>query len=197
MSEIAKLVGRLPRGIGLEWTGISIQEQEQGAQAPALYTLSILVVFLCLRDFWRLDHSALGDAGDPPGGGRSLAGGQAAGVLQRYLLPGRHAHDHRPVGKNAILIVQFAHEAGARGVTPRDAAMQAARLRLRPILMTSLAFIAGVLPLAVSTGPGAGSQNDIGTGVIGGMVSATILAVFFVPFFYVAVRRGYRRSLNP
>jgi len=99
--------------------------------------------------------------------------------------------------KNAILIVQFAHEARARGVSPRDAAMQAARLRLRPILMTSLAFVAGVLPLAVSTGPGAGSQNDIGTGVIGGMISATVLAVFFVPFFYVAVRGGYRAPRAP
>jgi multidrug efflux pump subunit AcrB len=95
--------------------------------------------------------------------------------------------------KNAILIVEFAYEAERDGASVVDAALEAAALRLRPILMTSLAFIAGVTPLALSNGAGAGSQNDIGTGVIGGMLSATVLAVFLVPLFYVAVRGGFRR----
>jgi multidrug efflux pump len=98
--------------------------------------------------------------------------------------------------KNAILIVEFAVTAEKRGVAPFDAAMQAARTRLRPILMTSLAFIAGVFPLAIATGAGAGSQNDIGTGVIGGMLAATILAIFFVPIFFVLVRGGLK-TLRP
>jgi multidrug efflux pump len=198
MSEIARLVGRLPHGIGLEWTGISIQEQEAGAQAPALYALSILVVFLCLAglyESWTVPLSVM--LVIPLG---------VVGALLAAKLRGFYDDIYFQVGmlttiglsaKNAILIVQFAHEARGLGATPREAAMQAARLRLRPILMTSLAFIAGVLPLAVSTGPGAGSQNDIGTGVIGGMISATVLAVFFVPFFYVAVRRGYGPPRNP
>jgi len=95
--------------------------------------------------------------------------------------------------KNAILIVQFAVEAQTRGDSPHDAAVEAARLRLRPILMTSLAFIAGVMPLAISNGAGAASQNDIGTGVIGGMLSATALAIFFVPLFYEIVRGGFNK----
>jgi multidrug efflux pump len=99
--------------------------------------------------------------------------------------------------KNAILIVQFADEAEKRGATPTEAALEAARLRLRPILMTSLAFIAGVFPLAISTGAGAGSQNDIGTGVIGGMLTATVLAIFFVPMFFVGVRSIFRTRARP
>ncbi len=99
--------------------------------------------------------------------------------------------------KNAILIVQFADEAEKGGATPREAALEAARLRLRPILMTSLAFIAGVFPLAISTGAGAGSQNDIGTGVIGGMLAATTMAIFFVPLFFVGVRGLFRGRAKP
>jgi len=198
MKEVVKLIGRLPRGLGYEWTGISVQEQEAGAQAPALYALSILVVFLCLAglyESWTVPLSVM--LVIPLG---------VVGALLAAKLRGFYDDIYFQVGmlttiglsaKNAILIVQFAHEARGRGVPPRDAAIQAARLRLRPILMTSLAFIAGVLPLAISTGPGAGSQNDIGTGVIGGMISATVLAVFFVPFFYLGVRGGYRRGGAP
>jgi multidrug efflux pump subunit AcrB len=193
MSEIAKLAGRLPRGIGFDWTGISIQERESGAQAPALYGLSILVVFLCLAGLYESWSAPLAVMLVIPLG--------VVGALIAAKLRGFYNDIYFQVGmlttiglaaKNAILIVQFAHEAQARGVGPRDAAIQGARLRLRPILMTSLAFIAGVLPLAISTGPGAGSRNDIGTGVIGGMISATLLAVFFTPFFYLAVRGGGR-----
>jgi multidrug efflux pump len=198
MSEITRLIGKLPHGLGFEWTGISIQERESGAQAPALYTLSILVVFLCLAglyESWTVPLSVM--LVIPLG---------VVGALLAAKLRGFYDDIYFQVGmlttiglaaKNAILIVQFAHEAAARGVPAREAAIQAARLRLRPILMTSLAFIAGVLPLAISTGPGAGSQNDIGTGVIGGMISATVLAVFFVPFFYLVVRRSLRAPAIP
>jgi hydrophobe/amphiphile efflux-1 (HAE1) family protein len=195
MSEIAGLVARLPRGVGMEWTGISIQERESGAQAPALYTLSLLVVFLCLAGLYESWTVPLAVMLVIPLG--------VVGALAAAKLRGFYDDIYFQVGmlttiglsaKNAILIVQFAHEARGRGVGPRDAAIQAARLRLRPILMTSLAFVAGVLPLAISTGPGAGSRNDIGTGVIGGMVSATLLAVFFTPFFYLAVRGRTARA---
>jgi multidrug efflux pump len=197
MSEITKLVDRLPRGIGFDWTGISIQERESGTQAPALYGLSILVVFLCLAGLYESWTTPLAVMLVIPLG--------VVGALIAAKLRGFYDDIYFQVGmlttiglaaKNAILIVQFAHEAVARGLPPREAAIQAARLRLRPILMTSLAFIAGVLPLAISTGPGAGSQNDIGTGVIGGMISATLLAVFFTPFFYLAVRGRWRRAAS-
>jgi hydrophobe/amphiphile efflux-1 (HAE1) family protein len=195
MNEIARLVGKLPHGIGLEWTGISTQEQESGAQAPALYGLSILVVFLCLAGLYESWSAPLSVMLVIPLG--------VVGALLAAKLRGFYNDVYFQVGmlttiglsaKNAILIVQFAHEAALRGMRPREAAMLAARLRLRPIVMTSMAFIAGVLPLAISSGPGAGSQNDIGTGVIGGMISATLLAVFFVPLFYLTVRGRLRAS---
>ncbi len=194
MSEVVKLIGRLPQGIGYEWTGISVQEQEAGAQAPALYALSILVVFLCLAglyESWSVPLSVL--LVIPLGVVGALLAAKTRGFYNDIYFQVGMLTTMGLAAKNAILIVQFAHEAQARGVGAREAAMQGARLRLRPILMTSLAFIAGVLPLAISTGPGAGSQNDIGTGVIGGMISATALAIFFVPFFYLVVRRGYSR----
>jgi multidrug efflux pump len=198
MSEISRLIGKLPRGVGFEWTGISVQEQESGAQAPALYALSILVVFLCLAGLYESWSVPLAVMLVIPLG--------VVGALLAAKLRGFYDDIYFQVGmlttiglsaKNAILIVQFAHEAQGRGAPARDSAIQAARLRLRPILMTSLAFVAGVLPLALSTGPGAGSQNDIGTGVVGGMISATLLAIFFVPFFYLVVRRGRRAPAEP
>jgi multidrug efflux pump len=198
MAEMQKLIGKLPLGIGYEWTGISYQERLSGAQAPALYGISILVVFLCLAalyESWTIPLSVM--LVIPLG---------VVGALLAATLRGFYNDVYFQVGllttiglsaKNAILIVQFADEAEKRGATPVEAAMQAARLRLRPILMTSLAFIAGVFPLAIATGAGAGSQNDIGTGVIGGMVSATILAIFFVPMFFVGVRTIFRPRARP
>ena len=198
MAEIQKLISRLPLGIGYEWTGISYQEKLSGAQAPALYGISILVVFLCLAalyESWSIPLSVM--LVIPLG---------IVGALTAATLRGLYNDVYFQVGllttiglsaKNAILIVQFADEAEKRGASPREAALQAARLRLRPILMTSLAFIAGVLPLAVSTGAGAGSQNDIGTGVIGGMLTATVLAIFFVPLFFVGVRSMFRTRARP
>jgi multidrug efflux pump len=194
-SEIAKLVDKLPTGIGFDWTGLSLQEREAGAQAPMLYALSILVIFLSLAalyESWSIPVSVM--LVIPLG---------VLGALAAAFLRGFHNDIYFQVGmlttiglsaKNAILIVQFADEAEKRGATPLEAAMEAARLRLRPILMTSLAFIAGVFPLAISTGAGAGSQNDIGTGVIGGMLSATLLAIFFVPLFFILVRGLFRKG---
>ena len=198
MAEVQKLVGKLPLGIGFEWTGISYQEKLSGAQAPALYGISILVVFLCLAalyESWTIPLSVM--LVIPLG---------IVGALLAATLRGFNNDVYFQVGllttiglsaKNAILIVQFADEAENRGAAPLDAALQAARLRLRPILMTSLAFIAGVFPLAISTGAGAGSQNDIGTGVIGGMLAATVLAVFFGPMFFVGVRSIFRTRARP
>jgi len=198
MKEMEKLATRLPKGIGYEWTGLSYQERLSGAQAPALYGLSILVVFLCLAalyESWSIPLSVI--LVIPLG---------VVGALMAASLRGFYNDIYFQVGllttiglsaKNAILIVQFADEAEKRGETARDAAMEAARLRLRPILMTSLAFVAGVFPLAISTGAGAASQNDIGTGVVGGMLSATVMAIFFVPLFFVGVRRFFRRRTTP
>ena len=195
MAEIAQLAARLPRGIGYQWTGLSLQEQQSGAQAPALYSLSILVIFLCL--------AALYESWSVPMAVMLVIPLGVVGALLAATLRGFNNDIYFQVGmlttiglsaKNAILIVQFADEAERKGMDPRQAALEAARLRLRPIIMTSMAFVAGVFPLAISTGAGAGSQNDIGTGVIGGMISATILAIFFVPLFFVFVRGGFRRK---
>jgi multidrug efflux pump len=189
MKEMEKLVAQLPGGVGLEWVGLSYQERLSGDQAPALYALSLLVVFLCLAalyESWSVPISVLMVV--PLG---------IVGAVLASTLRGLNNDIYFQVGllttiglsaKNAILIVEFAEAAERGGKTPLEAAKEAARLRLRPILMTSLAFIAGVMPLAISTGAGAGSQNDIGTGVIGGMLTATILAIFMVPLFFVLVR---------
>jgi multidrug efflux pump len=195
MDEMETLAKKLPPGIGYEWTGLSYQERLSGAQAPALYALSLLVVFLCLAalyESWTIPVSVM--LVIPLG---------IAGALIAATLRGLYNDIYFQVGllttmglsaKNAILIVEFAVAAEKSGATPFAAAMEAAKLRLRPILMTSLAFIAGVFPLAISTGAGAGSQNDIGTGVIGGMLAATILAIFFVPLFFVLVRGLFKRQ---
>ncbi len=198
MDEMETLAKQLPKGIGFEWTGLSYQERLSGSQAPALYALSLLVVFLCLAalyESWAIPVSVM--LVIPLG---------VIGALIAATLRGLYNDIYFQVGllttiglsaKNAILIVEFAVAAEKGGASPMDAAIEAAKLRLRPILMTSLAFIAGVFPLAVSTGAGAGSQNDIGTGVIGGMVAATVLAIFFVPIFFVLVRGAFKDGRNP
>ncbi|MEI9994284.1 MAG: efflux RND transporter permease subunit [Rhizomicrobium sp.] len=194
MDEVERLFKQLPAGVGLEWTGLSYQERQAGAQTYALYGISVLVVFLLLAalyESWSIPLSVM--LVIPLG---------IVGAILAATLRGLYNDIYFQVGllttmglaaKNAILIVEFAVDAQKRGASVRDAALEGARLRLRPILMTSLAFIAGVIPLAISTGAGAASQNDIGTGVIGGMLSATILAIFFVPLFYEIVRGGLRR----
>jgi multidrug efflux pump len=192
MNEVEKLFKQLPKGIGLEWTGLSYQERQAGSQTYALYGISVLVVFLLL--------AALYESWSIPLAVMLMIPLGIVGAVLAATLRGLYNDIYFQVGllttmglsaKNAILIVEFAVDAQKRGESVRDAALEGARLRLRPILMTSLAFIAGVIPLAVSTGAGAASQNDIGTGVVGGMLSATILAIFFVPLFYEIVRSGF------
>ena len=188
MDAMEKMVAKLPRGVGSEWTGLSLQEQAAGAQAPLLYGLSILVVFLCL--------AALYESWSIPAAVVLVLPLGVVGALVAASLRGLYNDIYFQVGllttmglaaKNAILIVEFALDGVKRGMGAAEAAIHAARQRLRPILMTSLAFMAGVFPLATSTGAGAGSQNDIGTGVIGGMLSATAFAIFFTPLFFVLV----------
>jgi multidrug efflux pump subunit AcrB len=184
------IVSQLPAGIGSEWSGLSYEEKISGANAPALYAISLLVVFLCLAalyESWSIPASVmlvvpLGVLGAVIATlGRGLANDVffQVGLLTTVGLS----------AKNAILIVEFAKELHERGASVFDAALQAARMRLRPILMTSLAFILGVLPLAIAHGAGAGGQIAIGTAVIGGMVSATVLAILFVPLFFVLIAR--------
>jgi multidrug efflux pump subunit AcrB len=193
MDEMEKLVGKLPKGIGYEWTGQSLQEKLSGGQAPLLYALSILVVFMCL--------AALYESLTIPMAVLLVIPLGVVGALLAASLRGFYNDVYFQVGllttiglsaKNAILIVEFANDAEKAGKTPIEAAIIASRQRLRPILMTSIAFIAGVFPLAISTGAGSGGQNDIGTGVIGGMFAATVLAIFLVPLFFVLVRGGLR-----
>jgi multidrug efflux pump len=186
MTELAQQVG----GVGVDWSGLSYQERLSGGQAPMLYGISLLVVFLCLAalyESWSVPFSVL--LVIPLG---------VIGATLAVALRGLTNDVFFQVGllttmglsaKNAILIVEFAEAAEKRGKSPIDAALEAARLRLRPILMTSLAFMFGVFPLAIATGAGAHSRVDIGTAVIGGMVTATLLAIFFVPMFFVLVRR--------
>jgi multidrug efflux pump len=195
MSEIQKLAAKLPNGIGYEWTGLSFQERLAGSQAPFLYAISILVVFLSLAalyESWSIPVSVIMVV--PLG---------VLGALIAATLRGLSNDVYFQVGllttvglsaKNAILIVEFARDLQARGMTGIEAAVEAARLRLRPILMTSMAFILGVLPLAVSNGAGSGSQHAIGTGVIGGMLSATFLAIFMIPMFFVVISLKFGRS---
>ena len=193
MAEVEKLFKQLPNGVGLEWTGLSYQERQAGSQTYALYGISVLVIFLLLAalyESWSIPLSVM--LVIPLG---------IIGAILAATLRGLYNDIYFQVGlvttmglsaKNAILIVEFAVDAQKRGESIRDAAVEGARLRLRPILMTSLAFIAGVMPLVVSSGAGAASQNDIGTGVVGGMLTATVLAIFFVPLFYEIVRERFK-----
>jgi multidrug efflux pump len=189
MERMAEIAREQP-GVSVAWSGLSYQEQLSSGQAPLLYALSLLVVFLCL--------AALYESWSLPVAVMLVMPLGLIGATLAVLLRGLENDVYFQVGllttmglaaKNAILIVEFAEQAEKHGAKPFDAALQAARLRLRPILMTSLAFVFGVLPLAISTGAGAQSRIAIGTAVIGGMTTATVLAIFFVPVFYVLVRR--------
>jgi len=188
MLAAEEIIKQLPKGVGYQWTGMSFQERQAGNQAPMLYALSILVVFLCLAalyESWSVPFSVmlvvplgiLGAVLFALGRGLSDDVYFQVGLLTTIGL----------ASKNAILIVEFAKSLHEQGMSLLDATMDAVRMRLRPIVMTSLAFMLGVTPLVISTGAGSGSQNAIGTGVFGGMLSATILAIFFVPVFFVVV----------
>ena len=189
MSAMENMISQLPEGIGYEWTGLSLEEQKSGSQAPMLYALSILVVFLCLAalyESWSIPFSVL----------LVIPLGVLGAVIFTWLRG--FANDiYLQVGlltvvglsaKNAILIIEFAKEHQEEGYSLREAVMTAARQRLRPIIMTSLAFGLGVVPLFLANGPGSGSQTAIGTSVVGGVVSATLLGIFFIPMFYIWVR---------
>ncbi|EAS5421242.1 efflux RND transporter permease subunit [Salmonella enterica] len=195
MALMENLASRLPNGIGYDWTGMSYQERLSGNQAPALYAISLIVVFLCLAalyESWSIPFSVMLVV--PLG---------VVGALLAASLRGLNNDVYFQVGllttiglsaKNAILIVEFAKdlmEKEGRGLI--EATLEASRMRLRPILMTSLAFILGVMPLVISRGAGSGAQNAVGTGVMGGMLTATLFAIFFVPVFFVVVKRRFNR----
>lgn len=200
MLAMERLAKQLPSGIGFEWTGISLQQQQSSSQAPLLYGLSILVVFLSLAalyESWSIPVSVimvvpLGVLGAL--GATSLLGLSNDVYFQVGLLTtiGLSA-------KNAILVIEFAKERHAEGLPALQAAIEAAHMRLRPIIMTSMAFILGVLPLALTNGAGSASQNAIGTGVIGGMLTATFIATFLIPMFYVVVanKLGQKERASP
>jgi len=195
MTEMERLAGQLPPGFGFEWTGLSREEKLAGSQALVLYGFAILAVFLCLAalyESWSIPLSVILVV--PLG---------VLGVVLATLFRGYANDVYFQVGlitiiglsaKNAILIIEFAKDLQAQGRTPTQAAIEAAHLRFRPIVMTSLAFILGVLPLFLASGAGSASQRAIGTGVIGGMLTAVALAVFFVPVFFVFVRRIFKGS---
>ena len=191
MAAVQDVMATLPAGVGYEWAGQSYQERLSGSQAPALYAVSVLFVFLCM--------AALYESWAVPFAVMLVVPLGVLGALGLTTIAGLHNDVYFQVGllttvglaaKNAILIVEFAMQLMAQGQGLIAATLQALRLRLRPILMTSLAFMFGVLPLALSSGAGAGSRRAIGTGVLGGMASATVLGLLFVPLFFVGVR-GY------
>lgn len=198
MTAMDEIIGRLPPGYGHEWTGLSHQERLSANQATALYVISLLVVFLCLAalyESWSIPFAVLMSV--PIG---------VFGALLAATMFGQSNDVYFKVGllttiglaaKNAILIVEFAIERQAHGMGLVEATLDAARQRLRPILMTSLAFILGVTPLAIATGAGSGAQNAIGIGVMGGMIAATVLGVFFIPLLFVTVRRVFAGHAAP
>ena len=190
MKAIEDIAARLPEGFHISWTGLSFEERLSGSQAPALYALSLLIVFLCLAalyESWSIPFSVMLVV--PLG---------VLGAVCATLLRGLGNDVFFQVGllttiglsaKNAILIVEFARELHEK----EGLSIKAARVRLRPIIMTSLAFVMGVIPLAVSTGASSGSKHAIGTGVVGGMITATILAIFYIPLFYMLIAGFFSR----
>ncbi len=195
MAEVERLVAQLPRGVGLEWTGQSYQERAAGAQTPLLYTLSLLIVFLCLAamyESWTIPTAVLLVA--PLGILGTVLASAMRGMERDIYFQVALLTTVGLSSKNAILIVEFAKENFEKGMELTEATLAAVRARLRPILMTSLAFGLGVLPLAVATGAGSGAQRAIGTGVLGGMMVGTLLGIFFVPLFFVVVQRVFGRS---
>ncbi|HVZ44891.1 MAG TPA: efflux RND transporter permease subunit [Ramlibacter sp.] len=197
MQAMESLARKLPGAIGFEWTGISLQQQQAGAQAPFFYALSVLVVFLSLAalyESWAIPVSVILVV--PIGVLGALLAAAAFGMTNGVYFQVALLTTIGLSAKNAILIVEFARELQRDGRSAFDAALEAARLRLRPILMTSLAFILGVLPLALAHGAGSASQNEIGVAVIGGMLTATFVAPFLVPMFFYVVAGGWWRRRN-
>lgn len=198
MQEVEAMIEKLPAGVSFEWSGLSLEEQNSSGQTPLLYSLSLLVVFLCLAalyESWSIPFAVM----------MVVPLGVLGAVLATFAR--EFSNDvYFQVGlltvvglaaKNAILIVEFAKDLQEEGKSLVTSVLEAVRIRLRPIIMTSLAFGLGVLPLALSTGAGSGSQNAIGTGVLGGMLGATILGIFFIPLFYFWVRSIFKYKPHP
>jgi multidrug efflux pump len=195
MLAMEALAKQLPAGIGFEWTGISLQQQQAGSQAPYLYALSMLVVFLSLAalyESWSIPVSVILVV--PVGVLGALLAATLFGVPNGVYFQVAVLTTIGLGAKNAILIVEFARELQEHGRSALEAAVEAAKLRMRPILMTSMAFLLGVLPLALAHGAGSASQNEIGIAVIGGMLTATFIAPFLVPMFFEVVRRKFGGS---
>ncbi|KTZ31109.1 multidrug transporter [Salmonella enterica subsp. enterica serovar Saintpaul] len=196
MAMMEELASKLPSGIGYDWTGMSYQERLSGNQAPALYAISLIVVFLCLAalyESWSIPFSVMLVV--PLGVIGALLAATFRGLTNDVYFQVGLLTTIGLSAKNAILIVEFAKDLmDKEGKGLVEATLEAVRMRLRPILMTSLAFMLGVMPLVISSGAGSGAQNAVGTGVLGGMVTATVLAIFFVPVFFVVVRRRFSRK---
>jgi len=193
MAEAERLVAEAGDGFGLEWTGLSYQERQAGAQTPILYTLSFLIVFLCLAalyESWSIPTSVLMVA--PLGILGIVIAANLRGLERDVYFQVAMLTTVGLTSKNAIMIVSFATDYLNQGMDLVEATLQAIRDRLRPILMTSLAFGVGVLPLALATGAGSGAQRAIGTGVLGGMIVGALLGLFFTPLFFVMIKRMFR-----
>jgi len=195
IAEMERLAAQLPAGFGYEWTGITREEKLAGRQALVLYGFAILAVFLCL--------AALYESWSVPFAVILVVPLGVLGVVLATMFRGYANDVYFKVGlitiigltaKNAILIIEFAKDLQAQGKSAVDAALAAAHLRFRPIVMTSLAFTLGVLPLFLASGAGSASQRAIGTGVVGGMITGLVLSVLFVPVFFVVVRRFFKGS---
>ncbi|MBL8303038.1 MAG: efflux RND transporter permease subunit, partial [Ideonella sp.] len=193
ITEMERLASQLPAGFAYEWSGLSREEKLSGAQAFILLGFSLLAVFLALAalyESWSIPLAVILVV--PLGVLGVLLGGNLAGLANDVYFKVGLITIIGLSAKNAVLIIEFAKDLQAQGKTAVEAVLQAAHLRFRPILMTSMAFILGVLPLVLATGAGSAGQRAIGTGVMGGMISATLLAVFFVPVFFVVVRRFFK-----
>lgn len=195
MDAMEAIAANLPEGMGIEWTGLSYEERQSGSQAPLLYALSLLIVFLCLAalyESWSIPFAVMLIV--PLGVAGALLAASTRGLANDVYFQVALLTTVGLSAKNAILIVEFAKEQYDQGRDLVEATLDAVRMRLRPILMTSLAFGLGVVPLAISTGAGSGSQNAIGTGVLGGTISATVLGIFFVPLFFVVVTQVFNKK---
>jgi multidrug efflux pump len=193
MAIMEDLVAKLPSGVGFEWTGLSYEERLSGSQAPALYAISLAVVFLCLAalyESWFIPISVLLVV--PLGVLGAVLATMARGMSNDAYFQVGLLTTIGLAAKSAVLIVEFAKENFDRGQNLRDAVINAAHQRLRPIIMTSLAFMCGVLPLAIASGAGSGAQNAVGTGVIGGMLASTFLAIVYVPVFFVVILQYFK-----
>lgn len=197
MAEVERIAAQLPPGVGYSWTGQSYEERLAGSQTLALYALSLLVVFLCLAalyESWSIPFSVMLVV--PLGIVGALAFTLARGLSNEVFFQVGLVTTIGLSARNAILIVEFAKALHEQGMSYADAALRACRMRLRPIIMTSLAFILGVVPLAIASGAGAGSKHAIGTGVIGGMLTAAVLAIFWIPLFYVMICTFFDRTTS-